>query len=206
MTKVNKRVGVFSGTFDPVHLGHIEACLIARAALGLDKIVVFVEKHPKRKQNVTTFEDRMYMVRLAFQHMHDVIVAENDFDNITIENTLPYLKSEYPKHQAVLVVGSDMLKHMDAWQDIEELLNNMSICVILRDIDQQAETKKHIASLKKKHMKAVFTLLPPVAIAVSSSKVKHDLKETGTCELIHRNVLQYINDKKLYESFSPTAK
>lgn len=206
MTKADKRVGVFSGTFDPVHLGHIEVCLIARAALGLDKIVVFVERNPKRKQNVTDFEDRMYMVRLAFQHMHDVVVVENDFDNITLENTLPYLQSEYPKHEPVLIVGSDILKHMEAWQDIKELLSNMSICVILRDIDQQAETKKLISSLKKKYKDATFTLLPPVAIAVSSSKVKHDLKEMGTCELIHRNVLQYIKDKKLYASSSPTAK
>jgi nicotinate-nucleotide adenylyltransferase len=203
---MNKKIGVFSGTFDPIHIGHLEACLVARAAAGLDKILVLVEKSPKRKQGVTPYGDRLYMVRLAFQHLHDVIVLDAKEDNITVKNTLPMIHKKYPKHRPVLIIGSDMLKHLDSWQDLHELLRAMDVFVILRKNSDQAETKKAIKKLEDKYNHAKFMVVPPVSTDVSSSRVKTDLAESGASEAIHREVLHYIKDKKLYSSFSGISK
>lgn len=194
-----KRVGLLSGTFDPIHVGHVEVCLVAKAACELDEVLVFVENSPTRKQNIAEYKDRLEMVKLALYDFQTIKVIDNGLNNITLKSIQPFLEQHYPNTEFVLIIGADMLKHLPDWNDIDEILKQMKLCVFMRDKNKQKKIEKNLNQLSKKY-NLTFNLLPPVWSEVSSSIIKKDIQKNGTTDLVHRNVLKYIKDKKLYSS------
>lgn len=192
------RIGIFSGTFDPIHVGHVEACLVAKGALELDEILVMIEKEPRRKTNVTPYAHRKNMVELAVADFHSIRLYEVTAANITFSHTLGMLNKDFPSAKFVMIVGSDMLEHMPAWEGFEKWLRSQALAVVLRDNKQEAAVKKTIAQLKNQYPKLDITVLPAVWSEVSSSQARDLIRQTGHCAALHKNVLQYIATHKLY--------
>jgi cytidyltransferase-like protein len=78
-------VGIFSGTFDPFHRAHLEACLVAKEACNLNSTVVVLEHKPQRKQKVTAYNHRQQMIDLAIQNYPSIRLQEAPVDNITFD-------------------------------------------------------------------------------------------------------------------------
>lgn len=192
------RVGVFSGTLDPVHIGHIEACLVSLSALNLDTVCVFLEKHPTRKVNVTDYKDRLAMLKLAVAEYRTINVLDFDEDNVTVESALDALDSKFANAKYWYILGSDMLKHIESWNGFEDLMTNFNLCVVLRNNAEKNSVTNHLNKLKENFTKMEYKILPEVWSEVSSSKVRQEIKETGTSKNVNPEVLEYIKNFELY--------
>lgn len=129
------RIGIFPGTFDPVHNGHLA---FARAALGicrLDRVVFLPERAPRHKTGVSNFAHRTAMLQAA-------IVAEPRFALLTLPEaqftattTLPELQKAYPQDALVLLLGTDIAKNLPHWDNVQRIYNSFELAIGLRAHD-----------------------------------------------------------------------
>ncbi len=194
----NRRIGIFSGTFDPIHIGHIEACLVSKGAFELDKVLVMIEKKPKRKEKVSDYKHRMKMAELALADFDSIELFDTGEDNVTFTDTPTHLQKKFPGCQFIMITGSDMLAHMSEWPGFEEWANSQSIGVVLRSNSEEASVKKIAKEWSKKYPKLQLSVLPAVWSPVSSSKIRNELSKSKHSDLVHRNVMNYIHEHKVY--------
>jgi len=192
------RVGVFSGTFDPVHRGHIEACVVALGVLTLDTVLILIEKQPRRKTGVAGFIDRANMIELATTDYPSLRLVDFESDHITTQNTLKYLQDNFAGGEYWYILGSDMLRHIEDWEEHEKLFKNMNICVVLRDNDDLKKIKKQIEKLQDKYPATEFVILPSVWSPISSSIAKEKLLKGELLTALDPAVQEYIKKHKLY--------
>lgn len=195
---MSKRIGVFSGTFDPVHRGHVESCLVALGALTLDTVLILIEKKPLRKTAIAEFIDRANMVDLAVSDYPSLRLVDLGADNVTTADTLKYLEDNFPGGEYWYIVGSDMLDHIKEWPDHDKLLRGMNLCVVLRENDQLRPVKKQIAKLQDDYQDTKFIVLPSVWSPVSSSKVKKQMSNGEMVTAVDPAVQEYIRRHRLY--------
>ncbi len=115
-----QRLGVFGGTFDPPHIGHLAAAEAARWALGLDRVLFVVANVPWQKVNdqpVSPAGDRLALVRAAVEDMAGFEVSTLEIDrggDSSTAETLTALADE--DHELFLIVGSDLAGELDTWR------------------------------------------------------------------------------------------
>jgi nicotinate-nucleotide adenylyltransferase len=130
------RIGLYGGTFDPIHLGHLRAAENAREELALD-LVAFVPAAvpPHRGAPLSAADDRLAMARLAtatypaFEAWD--VELRRDGPSYTVE-TVAALVSERPTDWFVLVVGADTWPEIPAWREPERLLSLVEVAVVDR--------------------------------------------------------------------------
>lgn len=193
------RLGVFSGTFDPIHFGHVEACRSAMAKCALDKVYLLLERSPHRKQLVAPHQDRLKMMDLATKDSPSITPIDLKTDNITTENTLEYLREQDPMAEYWYIFGSDILEHIESWKGLENLLNNFHLCVALRDNADRQDVKNKLERLTSNYG-ARYVVLPTVWSTVSSSVAKNALPHAE--DYLDPLVQEYIIDNNLYSSAS----
>lgn len=193
-----KKIGVISGTFDPFHIAHLELCLVTKAACELDTILLMIEKKPHRKEAVTSYEQRLNMVDLATSGYPSLRMLDVGEDNITVANTLPLLREQFPDGSFHYILGSDLVEHLKDWQDVEGLCKNFKLCVVLRTNEERSEVEKQLRVLKKEYPDLEYTVLPSVWSPVSSSKIREQIRSTGYSPYVHREVLKYIMSEAIY--------
>lgn len=194
----NQRVGVFSGSFDPVHRGHIESAIVALGTLTLDTVLILLEKKPRRKSDLADIEDRANMLELATMDYPSLRVVDLEDDNITTQNTLDYLDKQFPGGEYWFIVGSDMLKHIEDWPDSKKLMESFDICVVLRDNNELKQVKKHIEKLEESYPDTQFIILPSVWSPISSSNIKQSLYSSPIVTGLDPAVHEYIKRHELY--------
>jgi nicotinate-nucleotide adenylyltransferase len=184
-----KKIGIYSGVFDPVHNGHIAFAEAATKAAGLDAVYFMVERTPRRKTDVTAYQHRIAMVRIATKSRTKLNVLEVQQPVFTVEETLPRLRQAFRDAQLYLLLGSDLFSFIDTWPGYEQLRSQVSFVVGLRGedvVDRKLcnDTDKIIASP-----------LPHAA----SSRVRETVRQAqDTSEQIPRTVRAYIEIKELY--------
>ena len=130
------RIGLYGGTFDPIHLGHLRAAEIAREGLGLD-LVAFLPSAvpPHRNAPPRAAADRLAMARLATSSHPRFEAWDAELrrpgPSYTVE-TVAALLSERPSDSFVLVVGADTWPEMMAWREPQRLLSLVEVAVVDR--------------------------------------------------------------------------
>src|SRR6266540_576411 len=136
---VDERIGVFGGTFDPVHVGHIVGAVEARRALALDRVVLVPAGDPwqKRGSVAATGADRLAMVQAATEDIDGLEVSllevERDGPSYTYQ-TLEALSA--PDRELFLIVGADVAATMHSWVGIERLPALATLVVVDRTGDR----------------------------------------------------------------------
>jgi nicotinate-nucleotide adenylyltransferase len=197
MSKTQK-IGIFSGTFDPFHIAHLEACLVAKSVCDLTSVLIMVEKMPKHKNGVSAYEIRVNMIDLATSEYPSLRLIDATENNITIDNTLPTLQSQFPGAEYWYIIGSDTVNSLHSWKGLNRLFDNLKFCVILRKNEDKDQAKTQLLKLKKEYKNLTYKILPAVWSEVSSSKIRKQIKATGFSPLLHRDVMRYVSDKKIY--------
>ncbi|HMF03194.1 MAG TPA: nicotinate-nucleotide adenylyltransferase [Acidimicrobiia bacterium] len=137
-----ERVGVLGGTFDPVHVGHVVAAADARAALGLDRVLMVVAGDPwqKRGEVIAPAADRLALVAAAVDGVDGVeasaIEIERDEPSVTYD-TLAALAA--PDRELFLVLGADAVRNMPTWRKLEETRDLATLVIVERAGDAHAE-------------------------------------------------------------------
>ncbi len=193
-------VGIYAGTFDPIHAGHMAFAKHALAACNLDKIFFLVEPRPRRKQGVRALEHREAMVRLATAKNDKYGVIQLEQANFSVEETLPKLQALFEGAELHFLMGEDVFAHLNAWPNVNELLATSSFIVGIRKND---ETKmQHMLSRLEKTRGIRFrtAFISTNQYDESSSKIRIALKHGQKPKGILKETVDYITQHKLYTS------
>ncbi len=132
------RIGIFGGTFDPVHSAHVEVAESVRRALGLDRLLFVVANQPWQKEgerSLTPAEDRYAMVVAALEDRPDLepsrLEIERGGPSYTID-TVRRLRQDHPGADLFLVVGSDVVPTLPTWEDEPTLRRLVTLAVVGR--------------------------------------------------------------------------
>jgi nicotinate-nucleotide adenylyltransferase len=123
------KIGLFFGSFNPIHIGHLAIANYMVEFTDLDKVWFVISPHNPLKQKITLLPDiqRLQMVRMAIECDNRFKASNIEFDlpqpSYTI-NTLTYLKEKYPDNEFVLIMGSDGLSTFYKWKNHKELISN----------------------------------------------------------------------------------
>src|ERR1700722_12141717 len=132
------RIGIFGGTFDPVHVGHLVAATWAREGLGLDRVLLVVANVPWQKAGtrvVTAAEDRFRMVQAAVEGVAGVEASRMEIDrggpSYTVDTVRELLEAD-PSTRPYVIVGADVAKELDTWKRVDELRTAVTLVVVER--------------------------------------------------------------------------
>ncbi len=132
------RIGLFGGTFDPVHTAHLETADAVKTALGLDRMLLVVANQPWQKEGlrpVTPAEDRYAMVVAALAGRDGLEASRIEIDrggpSFTVD-TVRQLHRADPGADLVIVVGSDVVAGLTTWKDEDSLRHEASLAVVSR--------------------------------------------------------------------------
>ncbi|MET0779779.1 MAG: adenylyltransferase/cytidyltransferase family protein, partial [Candidatus Saccharimonadales bacterium] len=145
-----RRVGIYPGTFDPVHPGHIAFALEALRACQLDEIVFMPEQSPREKQNVTGLAQRVMLLEQTVAATNGLRVMQLDANRFTVAGTLPELRRLFPGTELTLLIGSDVVRtFLYRWEGLDVLLNEVRLVIGMRTGDMPDEMTAIIQQLAK---------------------------------------------------------
>lgn len=186
------KIGILGGTFNPIHIGHLILAEEVKDKLKLDKVIFIPTNHPPHKQNseIIDAKERYKMVKLAIKGNKDFLVSDIEIRrkgvSYTIE-TIQELKKIYPKDQLYFITGSDLLKYLDDWKDLNQILEMVNFVVVNRPGYPLEMIPPHIKTLEIS------------AVDVSGFQIRKNLKEKRSVKyLVPENVLRYIKKNRLY--------
>ena len=131
-----QRVGVFGGTFDPVHVGHVVVAAEVRSRLGLDRVLVVPAGDPwqKRGRVIASARDRLALVELAVAEVDGVEASAVEVDREGASVTADTLEALLgPGHELFLVLGADAVANMGTWRRLEETRDLATVVVVERE-------------------------------------------------------------------------
>lgn len=189
------KIGIFGGTFNPVHIGHVKLAENFKNELKLDKLLIIPTAVPPHKEaeNIASGEDRLKMCALAFENIGEVsdIEISRGGRSYTVE-TLEKLREIYKDAEFYFLVGSDMLLSFRRWYRYEDILSMCTLCATDRDNEKTCRDADN-----ELFGKIIFCDFPKTI--VSSSQVREKIVEKeDVSSLIPENVEKYIKEKGLY--------
>ena len=156
------KIGIFGGTFNPVHQGHVHLAQQCVEELKLDKLLVIPTKQPphKQAQELASGEHRAQMCRLAFAEIPQAQVSEMELHRegkSYTADTLTQLKQQFPQAQFYLIVGGDMFLTFHQWNRFEEILQGAALCAACRSQDELPKLQQ----AKGSFVFCIFIAVPP---------------------------------------------
>lgn len=191
------RRGIYCGTFDPVHQGHIAFALAAKQKCQLDQVVFMPEARPWRKQRVTMLAHRVKLLRLATANLPDCCVVTLSSGRFSIKHTLPELAARFPDDELVLLMGSDVAQGLPNWERIGDLLQRVSFGIGLRATDSAKAIEAAMQQLSQTYGTPVQYQLVTAGYAELSSS---QLREANPSGSLTPEVQAYIERHRLYAS------
>lgn len=208
-------IGVFGGTFDPIHFGHLRTALDVLQALGLDEIR-FIPLHGAvhRDQPETPAELRLEMVRRATRQQAGFVVDDREIaragNSYTVE-TLASLRQEQPDRSLCLLMGVDAFNGFPDWYRPDQILRLAHLVVMQRPgeeypgnqaVETLLETRRASGPAQLRARDCGLILQQPVTqLEISASRIRSLLAQGRTPRfLLPEAVLQLIENKQLYRT------
>lgn len=195
---MNRRIGIFSGTFDPIHKGHISFALQATTVAKLDAVYFMPEAKPRRKEGVTHYAHRQAMLEMALKPYPKLRTLEVPDRQFSVTNTMPRLKNMFKGDQLLMLMGSDTVDYLfDAvqWPNSKHLFKDLGFIIGLRGKADETALKSRLVPI----MKELFIVTTENKNA-SSSKIRQAAGEN----IHHKDALKstktYMKNNWLYDS------
>ena len=197
------KIAMFGGSFNPPHLGHVEAARSVVDCVKPDRLLImptFVSPHKVMADDTPTPEVRAELCRIAFAGIPEAEVSDLEMrreGKSYTADTLAQLKEMYPNDDLVLIMGTDMILSLEKWSRPEMIMALAEIAVLLRGVDEDADVLAHIHYLREKYG-ARITLLEAGVYPAASTDVRNALKQGGGRELLDDAVYEYIIKNRCY--------
>ena len=180
------KLGVYIGSFNPVHNGHIKLVNFLLDNNYLDKVLIVATQSYWDKNNLVDIKIRIEM--LKFFQNENIIIDETHNDYPYTYELMNALSNEYKNDELYLIMGADNIINFDKWMNYEELLNYKIIVMNRNNID--------INSYIKKYNTSNFIVVNDYEfINVSSTEIRSDLNN----KYLDKKVLEYIKKNNLYK-------
>ena len=202
------RIGIFGGTFDPPHIGHISACKAFLEHVELDVLYIIPVYMPPHKNisSDTDERDRLEMSRRAFEPLSDkIFVSDLEIKRggrSYTADTIKQIKSENENAEIFFLCGTDMILTMDYWYKPEYIFANATIVYARRESETDVTEKiAEKCKLYREKFGARIIYTENNAIEASSTEIREAiLKDKNDSRLLSKAVFDYIKEKKLYKS------
>lgn len=190
-----KKVGLFFGSFNPVHVGHLIIGNYMATQTDLDEVwlVVSPQNPLKKKSTLARDFDRLHLVRLAIEDSPNLKASNIEFDlpkpSYTID-TLTYLNEAHPDKDFVLIMGGDNLGTLHKWKNYEQILKHHQIYVYQRPNYKLGDLATH-SSIK---------IFEAPLMQISASYIRKCIREENSIQfLVTQPVFEYIASSSLYK-------
>ena len=176
---MKKTIGIFGGSFNPIHTGHIALARQLRQAGGLDEVWLMVSpQNPLKQGSSDLFDDRLRyaMARLALHGEEGIVASDYELHLPRPSytwNTLQHLKEDYPSFTFVLLIGEDNWQRFPQWYKAEDILREYQVMVYPREGEQR---------LYSREMPAGVTLVEAELLPVSSTEIRQRVKAGESIE------------------------
>lgn len=195
------RIGLFGGTFNPIHVGHLTIAEEARLAAGLDRVIFIPtgESYLKDPVAVAPKADRLAMTRLACGDVYEVSDMEVRRDGPSYTYvTCREFKRMYPDDELYWILGSDSLLDMARWREPEAILEAVTLLAFTRGGADNAAFLERAEALRRENG-ARIEIIDVFTIDVSSSDIRGFIQGNHAFRhLVTEDVYRYIHDRGLY--------
>lgn len=196
-----KRIGIYGGSFNPVHAGHIAFALQAMQAAGLNELYFLPERRPRHKKSLEHFGHRVAMLNRAAKPYKQFKVMELPDLEFSVKRTIPRLREQLgTRSELVFLMGSDVALHLPHWPHAEQLLTENELVVGLRSGQATDEFKKELTTWPV--MPKAMTVFESFAPDVSSQQVRQALRRRQPARGLLASVQRYSNQHWLYVSLA----
>lgn len=218
MKAVNNGLGIFGGSFDPIHLGHTQSAQSVADELGLSKVHIIPAYISPLKSTASMLpqantQQRCDMVKIACQQntlfYSDPRELKRAGPSYTVD-TLKELKAQYPQQTLHFIIGMDSLISFTRWHKYQEILKLCHLVVNTRphheitqlDTKTQALLNKHLATDKSQLLNVSFGkiyLAKPISYDISSTEIRERITQQQSYQsLLHPKIVEYIDKNQLY--------
>ena len=196
-SKKKEKIGLFGGTFDPIHLGHTIIAEWIKNYLELNEIIFIPNKiHPfSKRENIISADIRAEMIKKTINNFPyfklSTIELKRPGISYTVD-TIRSLMSEFPNAEIYLIMGEDNLAKFESWKEAAEILNLVQVVTFRRRNDTMEES----VNINTDKM---FKLKSPY-IDISSTEIRDRIKNSRNFQsLLYPDVYQYIVKHNLYK-------
>lgn len=199
------KVGLYFGSFNPIHIGHLIIANHMVDATDMDQVWMVVSPHNPLKKKKSLLEDyhRLALVNEAIEDNDNLRASDIEFkldQPSYTANTLAYLKEKHPNLEFALIMGEDNLRTFHKWKNYEHILENYSIYVYPRVLTiQELEKDKLENNNLQSHPNIHYCQDAPI-MKISSSFIRKRIKNKGDVRyLLPQPVMQYIDEMNFYK-------
>lgn len=200
------KIGIYGGTFNPIHLGHMEAARFTLEYLALDRLYLIptgIPPHKRMDADAPAAAQRLEMVRLAAEALGPAVQVDDlelhrEGRSYTLD-TLRQLKKAHPKDALYLLMGTDMFLTFHRWREPGEIVKLCTLCAFGRsEKDSEELFSVQRAYLRETLGADVVTIALPHIVDISSTRLREHLAEGGGGEYLDPAVYGYILRHGLY--------
>ena len=193
-----KKVGLFFGSFNPIHIGHLILAnyILENSDMAELWFVVSPQNPFKDKKSLLSDHNRLDMVQLAVKNYPNMRVSNVEFSlpkpSYTID-TLTYLKEKYPDHSFALIMGEDNLKGLPKWKNSDKLIENYQIIVYPRLFEGEKQEKEFS---KHDHI----SMINAPIIELSATEIRNMIKNGKNVRpMLPPEVYEYLDGSNFYK-------
>lgn len=191
---VKSKIAIFGGSFDPVHLGHVDLAIESRSAIGLDKIIFLPCLKSPHKTNIPSAspDQRLEMLKIATQEHEWIDVSRWEIDRPSPSYSwlaAEHFINEFPGSEMFWIIGNDQWQKIETWAEPERLSENLTFVVFPRE-GQTPESKNNFKSI----------FIDFRHEASSTSIREHLATDQLASSLLNPQVKEFINQNRLYQS------
>ena len=198
---MKRRIGIFGGTFNPPHLGHIEAAKSFQDSVNLDTLIIMPTYIPPHKgyNSSVTCDQRLEMCRLAFKDLNQTLISDHEIKRGGTSYTYLTLQ-EFSNDDVELffLCGTDMILTMDLWKNPEIIFRLSTICYVRRENDEA--TTALIDQKCNEYLRKYGARIIPIkddVIEISSSAIRENSELSA--QYLKKDVEEYIRKERLYQ-------
>jgi nicotinate-nucleotide adenylyltransferase len=199
------KIGLYFGTFNPIHVGHLIIANYMAEYTDLDKVWLVVSPQNPLKKKSTLLADyhRLALARIAVEDNDKIAVSNIEFDlpkpSYTI-HTLTYLQEKYPQHEFSLIMGEDNLRTLHKWMNYETILNHHHIYVYPRALTEQERKENQPFESSDLIQHPHIHVCDAPVMKVSASFIREAIKNKKDVRyLLTDPVYQYVKEMHFYE-------
>ncbi len=190
-----KRVGIYSGTFDPVHNGHVSFALQAIDVAGLDEVVFLPEATPREKEGVTDISHRFELLKRSIGPFSNLSVRMLEVEQFCADDALPELLDIFDGDELWMLLGSDVVRTFSyRWKNLDAIFRDMAMIIAVREGDNAKDIKKAFKNLHTK-VKPRYAVIDSPLADVNSTRIRRG----QVVRDISAEALEYIQQHHLYK-------
>ena len=200
-----ERIGIYGGTFNPPHIGHIRAAAQAKQALKLDRLLLIpgsIAPHKRLPEDSAPAQQRLEMVRLGAKEIPGAVVSDMELRRQGTSYTyltILELKEQHPQAQLVLIMGTDMFLSFDTWKNPDIITANATLAVLYRgEKGEMAAIREKKEAMERRGV--TVELIENTVTAISSTQLRRMLVFGCASAFLPEGVEDYIRRHGLYNT------